>query len=312
MSTFEKTVKESEIVLTEGAIVERLKSEFGLIPNPHINHANLIYIAPNVLGILYRQYIDIAQKNQLPIMLMTPTRRVNFESIKGSGLNNKKIIADSCKFLNNIKSSYSNFSQNILNGGLLGCKGDAYSGKRILNTKQAYQFHRIQANEFKNHDIDFLFAGIMPEINEDIGMAKAMSETNLPYIISFMIKNDGCLLDGTSISDAIKIIDNEINTPPVYYITNCVHPKNLRLALTNKKNRNRPELNRFKGIQANSSPLNPDELNNCSILHQNNFELMADDMLFLKEQFNFNIFGSCCGTDDKFLDDLASKLKSLN
>ncbi len=309
MTIFEQTIKQSELILTEGAIVERLKSEYGVIPDPYINHANLVYMTPTVLGTLYRQYIDIAQKHQLPIMLMTPTRRVNFESAKASGFSDKNIIIDSCKFLNGIKSSYKAFSKNISIGGLLGCKGDAFTGVKVFNIEEAYQFHKIQANEFKNCDVDFLFAGIMPEINEAVGMAKAMSETKIPYIISFMIKDDGCLLDGTSISDAIKIIDEKVSTPPVCYMTNCVHPKNLKLALTNNKNKNRPELKRFKGIQANTSAMSPDELNNCSILQENNFKSMKDDMLFLKKEFSFNIFGGCCGTNDQFIDDLATSLK---
>jgi len=37
------------------------------------------------------------------------------------------------------------------------------------------------------HILEFLFAVIIPEINETMGMAKAMSETEIPYIIIFMI-----------------------------------------------------------------------------------------------------------------------------
>jgi len=310
MTKFEQIVKEAKIVLTEGAIVERLKAEYGVTPDPNINHANLIYIAPNVLEILYRQYIDVAQKHQLPIMLMTPTRRVNFESQKKSKFSNENVLTDSSNFLLKIKKSYKEFSQNIMVGGLMGCKGDAYSGSKVMGIEESYKFHLNQAIEFKKTNIDFLFAGIMPEINEAKGMAKAMAETDIPYIISFMIKNDGCLLDGTAIAEAINIIDNQNYSSPICYVTNCVHPKNLKLALTSEKNKNRPELNRFKGIQANSSALDPDELNNCGILHENNFDSMADDILFLKKHFNFNIFGGCCGTDDKFINDLAVKLRS--
>jgi len=48
-------------------------------------------------------------------------------------------------------------------------------------------------------------------------MARAMAESNLPYIISFMVRKDGCLLDGTFISNAIEIIDNTVSPQPICY-----------------------------------------------------------------------------------------------
>lgn len=310
MMIFEKIFRESKIILTEGALIERLKAEFNVEIDSHINHAGLIYTNPKILEILYRQYIDIGQKHNLPIMLMTPTRKVNFESIKKSKFQGKNIIADTCSFLNKIKESYEDYSQNVLLGGLLGCKGDAYSSKDALSIEESYKFHRSQAFQFKRENIDFLFAGIMPEVNEAVGMAQAMADTKVPYIISFMIRKDGCLIDGTSICDAINIIDKEVSPRPICFMTNCVHPANLRLALTNDKNKNRPQLTRFKGIQANASILSPEELNNCEILKQEDFNTMIDEIQILYKQFDLKIFGGCCGTNDIFIDELSRKMIS--
>jgi S-methylmethionine-dependent homocysteine/selenocysteine methylase len=138
-----------------------------------------------------------------------------------------------------------------------------------------------------------------------------MATTKIPYIVSFMIRKDGCLIDGTSICDAINIIDKAVNRQPICYITNCVHPTNLKLALTNDKNFNHTALNRFKGIEANASILSPEELNNCGILQQNDFNTMIDEMLILYKQFNLKIFGGCCGTNDVFIDHLANSLISI-
>lgn len=78
----------------------------------------------------------------------------------------------------------------------------------VLSIDDAKEFHSWQANLFKESGVDFLFAGIMPALPEAIGMAKAMESTELPYIISFMIRDDGRLIDGTTINDAILHIDN--------------------------------------------------------------------------------------------------------
>lgn len=308
--TFDEIYKNSEIILTEGAIVERLKSEFNAELDKWINHAGLIYTNPHLLESLYRQYISIGQKYDLPIMIMTPTRKVNVESLKRSQCNGKNLLADSCTFLNQIKKSYLKYSEKIFVGGLLGCKGDAYSGEKVLGIEEAYMFHKQQTAQFNRSDIDFLFAGIMPEINEAIGMAKAMAETNIPYIISFMLRKDGCLMDGTVLYEAIDAIDNEVFPNPVCYTTNCIHPTNLIQGILKIKNKNNQFLERFKGIQANASLLTPEELNNCSVLQQDDFENIISEMCFLQNEFNFRIFGGCCGTTHKFIESLTEKLIS--
>lgn len=308
--TFEEIYQSSKIILTEGALVERLKSEYNAEMDKWINHAGLVYTHPELLETLYRQYINIGQKFDLPIMIMTPTRKVNIESLKSSPFNGKNLFDDSCTFLNQIKKSYNKYSGKILVGGLLGCKGDAYSGEKVFGEKEAYLFHRQQTSQFVNKDIDFLFAGIMPEINETIGMARAMAETNIPYIISFMLRKDGCLMDGTILSKAIEMIDNEIFPNPICYMTNCIHPTNLIHGIIQEKNKNSPYLKRFKGIQSNASILPPEELNNCNKLHRDEFEEIISEMCFLRNAFNFKIFGGCCGTNDKFIELLAEKIPS--
>lgn len=308
---FEKIYQESNIILTEGALVERLKSEFNAEMDPYLNHAGLIYTNPGALECLYRQYLDIGKEFDLPVMIMTPTRKINTESVESSQFKGKPLLKDSCHFLSRIKESYQDYSGKIIIGGLLGCKGDAYSGEKVLGIEEAYKFHRQQTLQFEKGKIDYLFAGIMPEINEAIGMAKAMAESQIPYIISFMIQKDGCLMDGTLLADAIKMIDEQVHPKPVCYMTNCIHPTNLIQALNHEKNLNSPHLKRFKGIQSNASILSPEELNHCEILHQGDFEVLVDEMKYLYQKFGINILGGCCGTNDEFISLLAEEISTF-
>lgn len=76
----------------------------------------------------------------------------------------------------------------------------------------------------------------MPVLSEAIGMAVAMSDTDIPYIISFTIQRNGKLIDGHTINDAIYYIDNHVSNKPVCYMTNCVHPDIVYEALSHKFN----------------------------------------------------------------------------
>lgn len=306
--SFETVFKESKVILTEGAFVERIKAEFGIKTDPCVNHAGLIYSHPKVLELLYRQYLDIGKKYNLPILIMTPTRKVNAASIVKSAFADKDIPADAVAWLNTIRQSYGDYADQIFLGGLMGCRGDAYSGEMVMDVDETFGFHRKQALALSGHNIDFLFAGIMPEINEATGMAMAMAETGLPYIISLMVRKTGTMLDGTSIADAIERIDAKVKPKPVCYMANCIHPSNLLQAVQSEVNSSREAMARLKGIQSNASLLSPEELNNCPVLHQDDFNHIIDEMMVLRDQHAFNIFGGCCGTNELFLESLVQKL----
>lgn len=299
------------VLLTEGAIVERLKQHGGITLDPYVNHATAIYDHPTVLGRLYDEYVAIAELYDLPLLIMTPTRKVNVESVKRCKYSDRNIAKDSVIFLRQIAGRHGSFALKVFVGGLLGCKGDAYDASCALGCEEAYEFHRPQVEQFARSGVDYLFAGIMPALSEAMGMAKAMGESGLPYIISFMVRKDGCLIDGTSIADAIATIDDRVAARPTYYMANCIHPKNLVIALEHPCNQGLNR-SRFVGIQANASSLSPEELNNSTCVRQESFDEMVEGMAYLKEQHHLHIFGGCCGTDGVFIDKLAGYLKGAD
>ena len=193
-------------------------------------------------------------------------------------------------------------------GGLMGCRGDAYTGEDALSESEARAFHQWQANLFRKAKVDFLYAGIMPTLPEATGMAQAMSETGLPYIISFTIQKSGRLIDGTTISDAILSIDHSVDAKPICYMTNCVHPSIVYEALSQPFNKNSTVENRFLGIQANTSPLSYAELDHSPDLKCSEPIPFAEDMLKLRGISKIKIFGGCCGTDNRHMEQIALRL----
>ena len=94
-------------------------------------------------------------------------------------------------------------------------------------------------------------------------------------------------------------------------MTNCVHPKVVAEALSQTYNQTAIVENRFKGIQANTSPLSPEELDSCYDLKTSDANNLANDMLKLYKDFNLKIFGGCCGTDDTHMNEIAKKLNQI-
>jgi S-methylmethionine-dependent homocysteine/selenocysteine methylase len=293
----------------EGALGERLKREYDIPYDEIVALAGHIYNekARQALRELFNQYVRISEHYHFPIMITTPTRRANKERVSQSKYN-KSIIYDNVSFLHKIKKD---FLSDVYIGGLMGCKGDAYKANEVLSESEALEFHSWQASLFAEAQVDFLYAGIMPALLEAIGMAKAMENTGLPYIISFMIRDNGKLIDGTTIHEAIAAIDRSTHRKPLCYMTNCVHPTVVFKALSQDYNKTPLVKERFKGIQANTSPLPPEELDNSRDLITTDAYSFATDILKLYENFNLKIFGGCCGTDDSHMNETARMLKEI-
>ncbi len=215
------------------------------------------------------------------------------------------IIRDNVECLRSIQRQHKGL---MYVGGLLGCKGDAYTGEGALSENEAKEFHKWQVDLFQEAGVDFIYAAIMPTLPEAAGMAQAMSDTGLPYIISFTIQRDGKLIDQTTISDAIYYIDNTVERKPACYMTNCVHPNIVYEALSQPFNQTHHVRNRFLGIQANTSPLSYAEIDGSVDLKCQEPEAFADDMMRLRNISKIKIYGGCCGTDQRHMEQVAMRL----
>jgi S-methylmethionine-dependent homocysteine/selenocysteine methylase len=298
-------------IITEGSVIERLKREFNYPLDDALSNALMIYddAGKSLLEKIYREYLDIAHSSNFPIMLLTPTWRTNKERTKIANVDMKTINTDAFLFVDNIRKSYGSFSEKIFIGGLTGCKGDAYKPEEALSDNVAYHFHKEQMQILADAGVDFLLASTLPALTEAIGIANAMSETKKDYVISFVIRDNGKLLDGTLLTDAIKIIDDSVATPPLFYLTNCIHPDVLYKSFINLKDDDDILKKRLFGIQANASSKSPEELDTLENLDADSPANWARGMVDLNKKFNLKILGGCCGTDARFISSIVKLLK---
>jgi S-methylmethionine-dependent homocysteine/selenocysteine methylase len=272
-------------------------------------YAGLIYdsFARSALAELYGQYLAIARDFDLPIMLMTNTRRANSERVARSPFD-CNIMCDYTDFLYEVISRY---DCEAYVGGMTGCRGNAYSGGKGLSFEEAVEFHSWQIDAFRARKPDFMYAAIMPCLPEAAGVAKAFETLELPYIISFMINREGRLLDGNTINDAILAIDDMASRKPLCYMTNCVHPAVLRQALSQPFNRTAVVRERFCGIQANASDMDACALNSCDEPATSGAEELAGHFAALHSEFPMKIYGGCCGTDNTHIAAVAGEMKRI-
>ena len=214
---FPEFFEKSQCILGEGAVIERLRrnSEFEL--DPDIVNSAFIYEKDRSAAIsgIYRQYLDIGLKYNLPLLLSTPTWRASRGRIAKAGYEKMDVNGDNFRFLDGMRKSFGEYANKVVICGLLSCCGDAYNQAEALTSKDAHEFHSWQANKLAEAGVDFLLAATLPAFSEATGLAKALAATGKPYIMSFLFRPEGTMLDGTPLKDSISIIDTDIRPQPL-------------------------------------------------------------------------------------------------
>ena len=303
-----------EWMLTEGAIIERLHRDPSIVLDPALLHGALLYgdAGRAALSGLWREYLAVACESALPIMLQTPTWRVTAERLARSAHPPlAKIMRDSVLLLEELRMACGSHASKVAIAGLTGCRGDAYKPAEALSAADAELFHRPQIEALSEADPDLLFAATMPALSEAVGMARLMAVSELPYIISFVLRPSGELLDGTPLGEAVSAIDNAAARAPLGYFANCVHPANMLSALDFAV-QVAPHLpGRIVGLQGNASRQSPEELNESDALKSDGPESFVEAIPALAGRHGLRIFGGCCGTDGRYLAALSRQIAAL-
>ena len=288
-------------------MIERIRRESPLPLHPSLLNAAFIYspVGREVLGGLYRQYAQIALESRLPMLTLSPTWRANPERLAEAGFKGKDVNGDAVKFLLGIRDEIRKSGARVLVGGLMGCKGDAYEPKEGLPREAAARFHQPQARALAEGGADFLLASTLPALPEALGMGTAMGRTGLPYILSFVMNPQGTLLDGTSLGEALTVLDSSLAPRPAGYLFNCVHPVHVKRVLILAFNYSRALAARILGLQGNASKKSPKQLDGSPKLDSQDPDGFARDMLALQREFGLKVLGGCCGTSHHHIRSIA-------
>ena len=308
---FSEVVRSAPILLTEGAVVERLRREYCLPLDAESLHAAFIYDdrRRSILKQIYSDYIDILKPTGVPFLLFTPTWRATPERLANEGLDAGLVNRDNVRLLLELRSEHPDAEARMYVGGLMGCRGDAYRPEEALSEDDAFAFHRVQAEALMNGGVDFLFASTLPALSEAMGIARVYSTLTSDYILSFIVRSDGRLLDGTPLHEALRLIDARVRPPPLAYMINCVHPHVFRSAMNHPFHSSAFVRSRILGLQANTSDKSPEELDGLDSLDTVEGLPFAHAMNSLRASTGIRLLGGCCGTDVRHMSALAGLVR---
>lgn len=309
-STFPTLLNAAPFILGEGALIERLRRQPDIELDPNVVNSAFIYepLKRTALETICRQYLDIGCKLDVPLLVSTPTWRASRERIAAAGLAERDVNGDNFNFLATLRAQYGAYADKVVICGLMSCRGDAYCPDEALSVKDAAVFHRWQAEKLAATGADFLLASTLPALSEATGLAMALADTGRPYIISFVARPAGTLLDGTPLHDAITMIDQIVTPRPLAYMINCTHASIAREAMLHETNSSPLVRQRIIGLLANTAALSPEELNGRTHLVEEKPEEFATGVTRLHRELGLKILGGCCGTDERHIYSLGCQL----
>jgi homocysteine S-methyltransferase len=302
--SFAERLRAADLILGEGSLYERLRREPAVQFDPELAHATLIYddAARAVLERTHREYLDIGQAHRLPMLSASDTWRANRERQDRSRFREHPVNEDNVRFLQALRASYGPDAAPILIGGSFGPRGDAYRPGEALTRHDGAAFHAPQVEALASATPDFLIANTLPAVSEARGMADACAATGVPYLLSFVVRADGTVLDGTPLAEAIALIDDTAPVPPAGFGVNCVHPTVLARALKATG----PAAVRVVYFQANASALSPEELVGSEELVGDGPAELADAICTVRDHFGIRALGGCCATGTEHIAAIAT------
>jgi homocysteine S-methyltransferase len=296
-------------ILGEGAVIERLRRG-GQELDPYLVNSAFIYenVKRVALETICREYLDIGREFGLPLLLSTTTWRASRERIDAAGFAGVDVNGHNVRFLHALLKSYGGYAEKVVICGLMSCRGNAYIPGEALAVSEAMKFHSWQAEKLAEAGIDFLLAATLPAISEATGLAFALAATGKPYVLSFVVRPEGTLLDGTPLKDAIASIDATVTPRPWAYMVNCTHASFARSALMHETNSSAMVRQRVIGLLANTAALSPEEIDDSTSLVEEDPESFGNSVAALHRELGLKILGGCCGTDDRHIRSLAAQL----
>lgn len=303
----------SPCILGEGAVIERLRRNPDLELDPHLVNAAFIYAAAPraALASICRQYLEIGRHFDLPLLVSTPTWRASRERIAAAGYGSRDVNGDNARFLESLRNSCGDYASKVIICGLMSCQGNAYGPDEALSVDEAQYFHAWQARQLADAGVDVLLASTLPALSEATGLAKALAATGRPYLISFVVRPTGTMLDGTPLHAAIAAIDAAATPQPLAYLINCTHASFARQALLHPANSSPLVRQRVVGLLANTAALSPEKLDNRTSLVEEDPTTFGATVAGLHRELGLKILGGCCGTDDRHIRALAAELAAV-
>ena len=254
----------------------------------------------------YRDHAAIARGAGAGFIFESPTWRASPDWGARLGYNDAALAAANRKaieMLVDIRSELDGDGAPMVVSGCVGPRGDGYRPSELMTAQEAEGYHSAQVATFAETEADLVTGITITYAAEALGIVRAAQDAGMPVVISFTVETDGVLPDGSSLEQAISVVDDATGGAPAYYMVNCAHPTHFDHVLESGGQWRE----RIRGIRANASRMSHAELDEAEELDDGD----PHELGFQYEQLratlpDITVLGGCCGTDLRHVEQIAA------
>jgi homocysteine S-methyltransferase len=298
--------------LTDGGIETTLIFHEGLeLPDFAAFHLLRTDAGVAALRKYFRSYAEIAARFRAGLILESATWRANADWGARLGYGREalaEVNREAIGLLEEIRTDFERSGGRAVISGAIGPRGDGYSPERIMSEVEAEAYHAEEIDTFAGTAADMVCAITMNYAEEAVGIARAARRAGLPVALSFTVETDGALPTGQPLQDAIEEVDRATSGYPSYYGINCAHPDHFAPTLA----KGGAFTDRIRGLRANASRMSHAELNEAPALDVGSPAELGQQYADLRRRLpRLNVFGGCCGTDQRHVECIAAACAPL-
>lgn len=251
-----------------------------------------------------RKFLDIGKKYKVGFILENAGWRASPDWITKLGYTDNDLAyfnTKSIELLEQVRNEYETDEYPIVLNATIGPRGDGYNPSVLMTPEQAQMYHSKRIGIISQTNADMVTGLTLNYPEEAIGIVRAAQQYGMPVIISFTVETDGHLPTGQTLKEAIQMVDQVTENGRQYYMINCAHPSVIQDRFTDTDD----WVLRIHGIKGNASKKSHAELDESKELDDGNpIEFGECNRQLLYRLKNFNIFGGCCGTDCRHLEEI--------
>jgi len=249
-------------------------------------------------------YASIARRQRVGFILESPTWRASQSWADTLGYSSEalaEVNREAIELLSDVRLEFGTGKSKMVISGCIGPRGDGYNPSSRMTADEAERYHATQIGTFSETEADMVAALTMNYVEEAIGVTRAAKSAGMPVVISFTVETDGRLPSGHTLKQAIDTVDEATDNTPAYYMINCAHPTHFMDAL----DADDAWSQRIRGVRTNASSKSHAELDEAESLDDGNPTELAGQCRELRNRLsNLNVFGGCCGTDHRHVEEI--------
>jgi S-methylmethionine-dependent homocysteine/selenocysteine methylase len=262
--------------------------------------------AVETLRSYYRAHAAIARDAGTGFIFESPTWRASPDWAARLGYTDEALAAANRKAIDmlvEIRSELDGAGLPMVVSGCVGPRGDGYQPSALMTADEAQSYHSTQIGTFAATEADMVTAITITYPDEALGIVRAAQHAGMPSAISFTVETDGVLPDGSSLEQAIAVVDDATGGGAAYYMVNCAHPTHFDHVLESGGQWR----DRIRGIRANASRMSHAELDGADELDDGDPRELGQQYEQLRVSLPaISVLGGCCGTDLRHVEQIAA------